>query len=437
MSGAPSGGRGGGRVGIVEGWELRQNRQQDANSGAFKGLAFVIVALILLVVGGWFAGRPLIGPAAASMFEDNPGIVNMPLVSDLLAVEFSDRLDTAVDSQDRDVEFIIEPDKAGLDDIQASLVEADLLTDPLAFRYAVVKDRVDELLRPGVYTLTPPITPAGIAARLALPPDPPTPMITLDMRFGRRIEQIVAYLQQETERSDLELDPKEFLRLARNPSEDMRDQYGFLAQAAAGSSLEGFLQGGTYEVPVDITAEEMIYLMLDEWDKTTSKYVAQARKKDIPFYDALTIASLVEREAKVDSDRAKIAGVYWNRLNPKVNKQTGGLLQADPTVVYATDSMALADMNVTNWDEYLFWDLLGVTDYSTVTVDPQYESFQTYQNPGLPDWPIVTPSAKSLEAALNPMTKSKLLYFYACPDSDTHKFAKNFKQHQRNIDKCP
>ena len=217
----------------------------------------------------------------------------------------------------------------------------------------------------------------------------------------------------------------------------MRDQYGFLAQAAAGSSLEGFLQGGTYEVPVDITAEEMIYLMLDEWDKTTSKYVAQARKKDIPFYDALTIASLVEREAKVDSDRAKIAGVYWNRLNPKVNKQTGGLLQADPTVVYATDSMALADMNVTNWDEYLFWDLLGVTDYSTVTVDPQYESFQTYQNPGLPDWPIVTPSAKSLEAALNPMTKSKLLYFYACPDSDTHKFAKNFKQHQRNIDKCP
>ncbi len=436
MSRTPPGGRDGGRVGIVEGWELRHNRHQDANSGAFKGLAFVIVALILLVVGGWFAGRPLIGPAAASMFQDNPGIVNMPLVSDLLAVEFDDRLNAAADNQDREVEFTIEPDKAGLDDIQASLVEAELLTDPLAFRYAVVRDRVDELLRPGTYTLTPPITPASIAARLALPPDPPTPVISLDMRFGRRIEQIVAYLQQETESTDLELDPKEFLRLARNPTKDMRNQYSFLAQAPAGSSLEGFLQGGTYEVPVDITAEEMIYLMLDEWDKTTSRYVAQAKKKDIPFYDALIVASLVEREAKVDSDRAKIAGVYWNRLNPKVNKQTGGLLQADPTVVYATDSMALADKNVSDWDQYLFWDLLGVSDYSTVAVDKQYDSFQTYLNAGLPDWPIVTPSPKSLAAALGPVTKSNLLYFYACPDSDTHTFAKNFKQHQRNIDKC-
>ena len=83
-------------------------------------------------------------------------------------------------------------------------------------------------------------------------------------------------------------------------------------------------------------------------------------------------------------------------------------MQADPTVVYATDSMTLADINVKNWDEYLFWDLLGVPDYSTVDVDKKYQSFQTYQNPGLPDWPIVTPSAKSIEAALNPTTKSKL-----------------------------
>ncbi len=166
-------------------------------------------------------------------------------------------------------------------------------------------------------------------------------MTVLDMRFGRRIEQIVAYLQQEVEKGELELDPKEFLRLARNPTKAMREEYRFLAQAPSGSSLEGFLQGGTYEVPVDITAEELVFLMLDEWDKTTTKYVAQARKQGISFYDALIIASLVEREAKVDSDRRKIAGVYWNRLDPKVNGETGGLMQADPTVVYATDSMAL------------------------------------------------------------------------------------------------
>ena len=436
MSGPLPPGSGDGRVGIVEGWELRKAHKQDANSGAFKGLAFVLAALILLVVGGWFAARPLIGPAAAGLFEDNPGLVNAPLISDVLAAEFSDRINAAEGIEAADVEFVIEPDAATLDEIQASLVEEGLLSDPLAFRYAIVKDRVDELLRPGTYTLSAPITPAGIAGRLALPPDPPTPMTVLDMRFGRRIEQIVAYLQQEVEKGELELDPKEFLRLARNPTKAIRDEYRFLSQAPSGSSLEGFLQGGTYEVPMDITAEELVFLMLDEWDRTTVKYVAQARKQGISFYDALIIASLVEREAKVDSDRRKIAGVYWNRLDPKVNSETGGLMQADPTVVYATDSMALDGTDVAKWDEYLFWDLLGVSDYASVAVDREYASFQTYQNAGLPDWPIVTPSPASMAAALDPVTKSKLLYFYACPDSDTHRFAKKLKGHERNIAKC-
>jgi UPF0755 protein len=435
VSGPRPDGRAGGRVGIVEGWELRHHRQQDANSGAFKGFAFVLVAIVLLVVGGWFAARPLIGPAAAGVFEGSPGVVSLPLVSDLLALEFGDRIDTPAGDSEAEVKFVIEPGQT-IDDIEASLVEQGLLSDTLAFRYAVVVDRVDELIKAGTYTMTPQITPAGIAARLALEPDPPTPMTVLDMRLGRRIEQIVAYLVQETKNTELELDPAEFLRLARNPTRAMRTGYSFLSQAPADSSLEGFLQGGTYEVPVDITAEELIFLMLDEWERTNGRYVAQARRADIPFYDALIVASLVEREAKVDSDRAKIAGVYWNRLNPKVNKETGGLMQADPTVVYATDSMALEETNLGKWDEYLFWDLLGVADYATVDVDRRYESFQTYQNPGLPDWPIVTPSAKSLAAALEPVTKSKLLFFYACPDSDTHRFAKNFNRHQRNINSC-
>jgi UPF0755 protein len=54
----------------------------------------------------------------------------------------------------------------------------------------------------------------------------------------------------------------------------------------------------------------------------------------------------------------------------------------------------------------------------------------------LPDWPIATPSAASIKAALNPATKSKLLFFYACEGSDKHRFAKTFRQHQKNIDRC-
>jgi len=427
--------RGGQRTGIVEGWEMRKHRKQNANSGAWKGLAFITAAILLLVIGGLYVGRPYIGSAVTDLFEDSPGIINMPIVSDLLAAELDDRLDAPAGTSDTKVKFQIEPGQT-IDDIQGNLVEQGLLTDTLAFKYLVVSDRVDQLIVAGVYTMTPLMTPRDVVGRLAGSPDPPTPVTVLDMRQGRRIEQIVAYLQQQTEETELELDAKQFQALATNPGPEFRDQYSFLKKVPEGNSLEGFLAGGTYEVPVDITAEELIYQMLDQWEEDSGGSIAQARKRNIDFYEMLTIASLVEREAKVDSDRAKIAGVYWNRIDPKVNKQTGLLMQADPTVVYATDSVELKELSIKKWDDYLFWDTLGLADYSTVDVPRKYESFQTYQNPGLPDWPIVSPSAKSIQAALNPTTKNKNLYFYACPGSDTHKFSKNFNQHQKNINGC-
>lgn len=435
----PAGQGGTGRVGIVENWELRQSRQQDANSGAFKGLVFVVVAIGLIAVGGWFAARPMIGPAVESVFEENPGIVNLPLVQDLLAAEFADRIGSPAGASDTEVEFVIAPGES-VTDIQANLVDAGLLSDESAFYYAVVRDRVDQLIKPGTYTMTPRITPAGIAARLEGDPDPPTPMITLDMRPGRRIEQTVAYLQQEVEREDIDfqLDPNEFKRIARSPSNKLRQQYSFLQEAPSDASLEGFLYPATYEVPVDITAEELIQRMLRTWEERMGQFVGQAKSKGYDFYDSLILASLVEREAKAARDRPKIAGVYRNRLDKKVYKNAGtnGLLQADPTVVYARDSMALEDLGVKQWDEYVFWDLLGESDYSTVQVDPRYASFQTYQNQGLPDWPIATPTVASMKAALNPATKSGNLFFYACPGSDTHSFAKTASQHLQNTQSC-
>ena len=166
--------------------------------------------------------------------------------------------------------------------------------------------------------------------------------------------------------------------------------------------------------------------------------VVQARKKGIDFYDVLTIASLVEREAKVDATGPRIAGVYWNRLDPKLNGETGGLMQADPTVVYASDTMALDDLAIGKWPDYLFWDTLGVADLRHRQREPwKLQSHQTYQNPGLPDWPIVSPT-RSLPSRprSSPTPRAGTLYFYACPGSDTHTFAKTAAQHSRNIEKC-
>ena len=427
--------RSGQGVGIVEGWELRRARQRDANSGAWKGLLFVVILLIGLVIGGWVVARPVIGPAITGLFEQNPGILHMPIVADLLRAELGDRVNAPASSEQNEVKFVIDAGQT-VDQIQENLVDAGLLTDTMAFRYLIMSDRVDQLIEAGTYTMNTGMSPHDVVGRLAADPDAPTPVVNLALRPGLRIEQIAAYLQAQTEETELSLDPTEFLDLATNPRPELFDEFPFLRQVSEGNSLEGFLAGGLYPVPIDINADEFLHLLLQEWEEDSGDLVAQARKKGIDFYDALTVASLVEREVKVDSDRAKVAGVYWNRLDPKLNGATGGLMQADPTVVYATDSMALDDLAMGKWPNFLFWDTLGVADLATVTVSPELQSHQTYQQPGLPDWPIATPTRASIEAALDPDTRKDFLFFYACPGSDTHTFAKTAAQHSRNIAQC-
>ena len=424
-----------GRVGIVEGWELRQARQREANSGAWKGLIFVVVAIAAIVVGGWIVARPVLGPAVTGLFADNPGIIRIPILADLLRAELGDRIGAPAGDSEEEIRFVIEGGQT-IDQIQENLVEAGLLADTMAFRYLVVSDRVDQLIQAGTYTMTPRMSPSDVVSRLAGDPDPPTPVINLALRPGLRIEQIVAYLEQQTQEAGLELDPAEFRELATNPHAELLDEYTFLRQVPDGNSLEGFLPGGVYPVEVTINADEFLQMLLQRWEDESGELVSQARRKGVDFYDALTIASLVEREVKADVDRRRVAGVYWNRLDPKLNGATGGLMQADPTVVYATDSMALDDMRLNRWPEYLFWDTLGVADLASVNVSQQLQSHQTYQNPGLPDWPIASPTRASIEAALDPDKRKRLMFFYACPGSDTHTFARTAGQHARNIAKC-
>ncbi len=387
-------------------------------------------------LGGWLLARPVIGPAVTGLFEQNPGVLHMPIVADLLRAELGDRLGKPASSEATEVRFVIDPGQT-VDQIQENLVDAGLLTDTLAFKYLVMSDRVDQLLQAGIYTMDTGMSPRAVVSRLAADPDPPTPVVNLALRPGLRIEQIAAYLQAQKEETELQLDPKEFLDLATDPRPELKDEYPFLRQIPEGNSLEGFLASGVYAVPIDINADEFLHLLIQEWEEDSGDLVAQAKKKGADFYDVLTVASIVEREVKADEDRAKVAGVYWNRLDPKLNGATGGLMQADPTVVYAADGMELGDMAMAKWPNYLFWDTLGVADLATVNVSPELQSHQTYQQAGLPSWPIATPTRASIEAALDPDTRKDFLFFYACPGSDTHTFAKTAAQHSQNIAKCP
>jgi UPF0755 protein len=189
---------------------------------------------------------------------------------------------------------------------------------------------------------------------------------------------------------------------ARDP--ELRQRLG-----ASGPSLEGFLLPETYTLPLPVTADALVQAMMAEFERQWQP--AWNRRLDslgMNRTQLLTLASIVEGEARHDDERATIAGVYLNRL------RRGMLLQADPTVQYALEMATGARKT-----RLLFKDL---------EVDSPYN---TYQHAGLPPGPVNSPGIKSIEAALYP-ANVPWLYFVAGPDGH-HVFSRTLEEHNRAI----
>ena len=172
------------------------------------------------------------------------------------------------------------------------------------------------------------------------------------------------------------------------------------------TNLEGFLFPETYTFTLDDDETAIASRMVETFDQVADQVGLNdsVAKVGISPYQALIVASLVEREAKHDEDRAKIARVIYNRL------KKGMPLQIDATIVYA---------------------LGGVT--RVLDEDLKLDSpFNSYTNKGLPPTPIASPGRASLEAALAPEAGDWLYYVVTTPDGH-HSFATTFKQHQANI----
>lgn len=164
--------------------------------------------------------------------------------------------------------------------------------------------------------------------------------------------------------------------------------------------LQGYLYPSTYEFYTDASAEDIIKTMLDEFEKQTSPLGIKE------YHKTITLASLVEREAKLDNEREIIAGVITNRLNIDM------ILQIDATVVYAI-SNGLYDV-----ERVLFKDLEISSPYNT------------YKNNGLPVGPICSPSIKSIKAALYPAEHNFLYYHTDEQKKDgSHIFTETYEEH--------
>ena len=293
------------------------------------------------------------------------------------------------------------PRGASSADIARLLYEHRLIRHPLAFRLLARLEGKDGRLKAGVYRLSPGLPAPAILDKLARGE-------VLTARFtipeGWTVGQIVDRLVA------MGLVDRGQLRAALD---EAARSWPYLPEGVAlDEPLEGYLFPDTYQVPVDedgrvMDARLIVRAMLERFEEVFGPAQrARAREMGLSVHQVVTLASIVEREARVADERPLIAAVYHNRL------RRGMSLDADPTVLYALGRTS------------------GVLTYRDLQVDSPYN---TYRRPGLPPGPIGAPGRGAIEAALNPADVDYLYFVLRPDDSGRHRFARTLAEHNRNV----
>jgi UPF0755 protein len=421
------------RSGNGNGGGRRGGGRGSGIGGVVKFLVFALVLAALVLVIALTALRPLVNNAILGMAADNPAALNLPFVADLVRQDLGDALTDPVSQDPTQVEFVVN-DGDTASTIASRLAGEGLIKDARAFVFIASSKQISGDLQQGTFVLRRNMTPDQLVTALLAPPA--VPYVSIALRTGLRLEQITAKLQTLPE---LQMDPREFYELAKEPPAALIADYPWLQRIfrdlpeGTKPSLEGFLWPDTYNVLPDTTPEELIRRMLDNFiAAVTEAKLNVPQERGLTFYQVLSLASIVEREAVLDDERALIAGVYQNRMDglPGIKNK---ILNADPTVIYAVDTVKLAELPFESWKTYTFWTVPEGVGLKNVVLPDDLLGFQTYTQPGLIPAPIVTPTVASIDAALHPDTADKYLYFLAIPDGNgAHVFAKTAKEHDAN-----
>jgi UPF0755 protein len=290
-------------------------------------------------------------------------------------------------------QFVDIPTGSGVAAIGRRLAAAGVIRDPVSFRYAVWLIGGSRSLKAGEYRFDRPMTPEEVARKLARG-DVYLRQITF--REGLTIRDMAALFEQEGFGSRQAL-----VDAASHP-----DPIRGLDPAAA--DLEGYLYPDTYALPRRATAGTLVQMMVARFLKQVGGDLPQrAAAAGMNVHEAVTLASIIEKETGKADERPLVAAVYANRL------KFGMGLQCDPTVIYALQRSGRDIRNLTR-------------------EDLQYDSpYNTYRYAGLPPGPIASPGKASIDAALDP-ADVPYLYFVSRNDG-SHAFATTLEEHNKNV----
>jgi len=291
------------------------------------------------------------------------------------------------------VRFVVPPG-ASAAAIARQLHAMGLVSHPLVFRVLALQRGVSSQLKAGEYALSGPLSAQGILDALAR-----GDVVRRDLTVpeGRSLDEIAQLVVSE----GLSLDA--FLAVARDPG-PIRD----LDPVAA--SLEGYLFPDTYDLPQSPEAPRtLVRRMLERFRSVIEPELGRIADKGLTVRQVVTLASIVELETARPGERARIAAVFWNRLERHMP------LQTDPSVIYALKLAGRWDGNIRKHD---------------LDIDSPYN---TYRHAGLPPGPLGSPGRESILAVLEP-APTKELYFVSRNDG-THEFSETLRDHNRAVDR--
>ena len=362
-----------------------------------------LVIVILTISVGMIVGVYFVNAAVSSEF--GKPTKNLNLTQRILyPVELflhRDSLYTSFDEFGEDQAFFIEPGES-VSMICIRLEQSGLIEDAELFRTYLVYTGLDRQLQSGQFTLNSGMSPIEVAMDLM---DATPTEATVTILAGWRIEEVAVNVAG----SGLAISREAFVSEAYSPS----SVYMSYLPVDTLPTLEGFLYPGSYQIPREAGLGTVFETILTEFRNNVDEDLLNGFDRNgLSIYEAVTLASIVEKEAVVDDEKPLIASVFYNRLSQ------GMRLETDPTVQYA---LGFYSEGSTWWKSPL--------SIGDLAIESPYNTYLVY---GFPPTPICNPDLGSLRAVAFPADTPYFYFRAACDGSGRHNFATTYEEHLNN-----
>jgi UPF0755 protein len=374
----------------------------DKNSGQSVFVLFFLTLFAVIVVGflaGYFTIKDIIterfGRASSNLTLTQHFVFPIELFLK------RNELTESSDAIGEELSFEVSPGES-VSMVCLRLEAMGLINDAELLRIYLIYTGLDRQIQAGDYRLSPSLSPVEIASELmdATPED-----VTVVILPGWRIEELAAIFAA----SGLNISAEEFIQVAYSPSSDLLS----ILPAESVSSLEGFLYPGVYvfqrESDLNIVLETILKTFSENVDMTL---MDGFEHQGLTISEAVTLASIVEKEAVLDDEKSLIASVFFNRLSQ------GMRLETDPTVQYALGYQT---------ETGSYWKA-PLTSGDLAIESP----YNTYIYFGLTPTPICNPDLNSLRAVAFPAETPYFYFRSACDGSGRHNFAITYEEHLDN-----